>query len=130
MGYRIVLTQVLFFRNLQRDIDRMTSERQQLVYVQEQLSSERDQALKQCESLMKTSATVSTEQTELATQKIELLQERDQARAELRDTTILLEQVSQCLSSDKPKDTNSHLVFSLNLGHNCLIFEIWTSLTF
>ena len=105
MGYRIVLTQVLFFRNLQRDIDRMTSERQQLVYVQEQLSSERDQALKQCESLMKTSATVSTEQTELATQKIELLQERDQARAELRDTTILLEQVSQCLSSDKPKDT-------------------------
>ena len=103
MGYRIVLTQVLFFRNLQRDIDRMTSERQQLVYVQEQISSERDQALKQCESLMKTSATVSTEQTELATHKIELLQERDQARAELRDTTILLEQVSKCLCSDKPK---------------------------
>ncbi len=79
-------------RNLQKDIDRMVSERQQLVSIQEQVSLERDQALRQCEELMSQSQSVSNEQTQMSKQRSDLLMERDQARAELRENTVFLEQ--------------------------------------
>lgn len=71
----------------------MVLERQQLVAIQEQVSSERDQALKQCEDLMSQTTSVSNEQTQLAKQRADLLLERDQARAELREKTAFIDQV-------------------------------------
>lgn len=93
-GFGYIVYHVFFIiRDLQREIERMVSERQQLVVIQEQVSSERDQALKQCEDLMSQTASVSNEQTQLAKQRSDLLLERDQARAELREKTTLIDQV-------------------------------------
>lgn len=83
----------VIYRVQERDVDRMTLERSQLVASHEETAAERDRALAQCDRLRSETDSASHEQDSLAQQRRQLLQERDEARAELRDTIQLYEQV-------------------------------------
>ena len=79
------------YRQAEREIQQLTARCSELESTQQQLISERDQAL--AEGLAQ-SKSVDSQQAQLSQQRMELMTERDQARNQLRVLQAELEKVS------------------------------------